>query len=93
MEPKRTQYLGLLCVLCHQAHRLIQPQTHIFSADTLAEALLVTLHISCQIQLQVGFGFPIPILALIWIARGYTVEHAWSLCLESITNVMYQSQK
>lgn len=57
-----TEYLGLLHVRYYQMSCLIQLWTHIFpslpsAADRPVEALHVAFHISCQIQLQVGFAF------------------------------------
>lgn len=57
-----TEYLSLFCVLCLQAFCPIQQTPYIFPSLSSAvhmpvEVLLVALHISCQIQLQMVFSF------------------------------------
>lgn len=73
-----SENLGLLCVLCHQAHHLIQQQTHILPADTRAETLFVALPVPCLIRHQLGSDFFSPNLTFAQVAGVYSVEHAWS---------------
>jgi len=61
-----TEYLNLFCVFCHQILCPIQQLIHIFpsllfTAGVPVQAFLLVFHISCEIQLHVGFIFPNPI--------------------------------
>lgn len=64
-----------------------------FICDTLAEALFVALPRPCLIRHQLGSDFSSPSPTFAWVAGVYSGEHTWSLCLEPITNSMYQPQK